>query len=126
MALPSGTPTIRAGQAVSANGTAPQEAARLQEAFLCGLPIWQNDQETLEGQGRQQTNNESGHPARAGCLSGPARVQLPRANRPTEGQTNATTLQIRHRFRGPVLRIHICLSSMAPHERRNGACQTCL
>ena len=55
--LPSGTPTIRAGQAVSANGTAPQEVAGLQEAFLCGLPIWQNDQETwrVKGESKQTT-----------------------------------------------------------------------
>ena len=72
MALPSGAPSIRADQAVSMIGTTPQEDTHLQEALLCGLPIWKNDQETLEGQGRQQANNESGHTTGTSCLSGPA------------------------------------------------------
>ena len=72
MALPSGASSLRADQAVSTIGATPQEATHLQEALLCGLPIWKNDQETLESQGRQQANNKSGHMTGANCLSGPA------------------------------------------------------
>ena len=57
MALPSGASSIREDQAISTVGATPQEATHLQEALLCGLPKWKNDQEALEGQWRQQANN---------------------------------------------------------------------
>ena len=52
MALPSGASPIREDQAIGMIGATPQEATHLQEALLCGLPIWKDDKEALEGQGR--------------------------------------------------------------------------
>ena len=72
MTLLSGTPSIRAGQAAGTNGTTSQETAHLQEAILCGLSLQQNDQETLEGQGRQQGHSQNWNTTKTGCLRGPA------------------------------------------------------
>ena len=49
------------------NGTTPQVTTRQQETILCRLPIWEDDETTLEGQGRQQECNKSSNIARSDC-----------------------------------------------------------
>ena len=56
----------------SSGAPCPTETAHQQEALLCGLSIRENDQKTLEGQGRQQGNNENHNTTRPSCLRGPA------------------------------------------------------
>ena len=52
MALSTWAFAFRMHQATSMDGTTPQAPPCQQEALLFGLPIWQNDEKSLEGQGR--------------------------------------------------------------------------
>ena len=51
------------------NGTTPQVTTRQQETILCRLPIWDDDEMTLEGQGRQQECNKNSNMARSDCVN---------------------------------------------------------
>ena len=57
------------------------------------MPVWQNDETTLEGQGRQQKYYEDGDMAQANCLGRPIGVQLPWPHHTAQGQTNTTTFE---------------------------------
>ena len=85
------------------------------------MPVRQNDKKTLEGQRRQQACNKDGHTTRTDRVRGPARIQLTRADRAAEGQTDPTTIQIRYGICRPVLGIHIRIPTKASHERGNSA-----
>ena len=92
------------------------------QPFLVGIvsPIRQNDQETMEGQGRRQESHQNGDKTRADSFSGSAGIQHSRPHRPTKGQTHATKIQIRNGICGPILRLHLCLPAKTPHQQRNG------
>ena len=53
MTLSPRTPTIRQNQAASQQGPTPQSSHVMCETLLLRLPIRQDDQETLESQGRR-------------------------------------------------------------------------
>ena len=92
MALLTGAFAFRMHQAASMDGTTSQMPPRQQETLLFGLPLWQNDKTSLEGQGRQQKCHKDGHMAWANCITRPTRVQLTWPNRPAQGQTDTTML----------------------------------
>ena len=79
-------------QATGTDGTTSQVPPCQKQTFLFGMPVWQNDEMTLEGQGRQQKYYEDDNMAWANCLGRPIGVQLPWPHRPAQGQTNTTML----------------------------------
>ena len=98
----------------------------MQETVLRRLPIWQNDQETMEGQGRGQESNQNGDEARTDSLSRSAGVQHSWPDRTAKRQTHATKVQIRHGICRPILRIHLCLLAKTPHLPGNGDGEACI
>ena len=92
MALLTWAFAFRTHQATSADGTTSQAPPRQQETLLFGLPVWQNDETSLEGQGRQQKYHKDGHTARSNFIGRPTGVHLTWSHRPAQGQTDTTTL----------------------------------
>ena len=92
MALLTWALAIRSHQATRAEGTTPQAPPCQQETLLFSMPIWQNDEKTMEGQGRQQKHYKDGHAAWEDCFAGPIGVQLPWPHHPTQGQAYPATL----------------------------------
>ena len=126
MALSPGSPVLLSNQAVGEYGTAPQTPSDMQETLLLRKPIRQNDQETLEDQGRGQERHQNGDKTRADSFSGSAGIQHSRADHPTKGQTHATKVQVRYGICGSILRLHLCLPAKTSHQRRNSHGQKCL
>ena len=60
--------------------------------FLFSLPVWQIDETSLEGQGRQQKRHKDDHMSWANCFGGPIGVQLTWPYRPAHGQADSTML----------------------------------
>ena len=92
MALSTWAFAFRTHQATGADGTTSQASPCQHETFLFSMPVWQNDETTLEHQGRQQKYCEDSNTTRANCLSRPIGVQVPWPYRPAQGHTNPTTL----------------------------------
>ena len=106
-------------------GTTAQTSAHLPEAFLHDVPVRETDQASMEGQGRQQRDHESGYTTQSGRLCRPVGVQHPRFYRPTIGQTNTTKIQLRNGLCRPVLRVLLRVPPASHHERRDSAGETC-
>ena len=92
MALSTWTPAFQLHQATCSEGTTSQVPPCQQETFLFSMSIWQNDKNTMEGQGRQQKCHEDGHMAQEVCFGGPIGIQLPWPHCPIQGQAYPTTL----------------------------------
>ena len=77
---------------VALRGQLPKHLLARKKPFLFGVPVWQNDEKTMESQGRQQKRYENGHTAQANFFSGHIGTQLPSPHRPTQGHAYPTML----------------------------------
>ena len=80
------------------------------------MPIWQDDQATLEGQGREQDKHQSGDKARPDHIGGPAGVQHSGTDSTTERQAHVTKIQIDNGVRRPVFRVHFCVLAETTYQ----------
>ena len=101
------------------NGAALQMPAVMQETILLHMSIWQDDQETVEHQGRRQESHQNSAKTWADSFNGSAGIQHPRSDRTTKGQTHTTKVQIRYVICGSILRLHLCLPAKTTHQQRN-------
>ena len=92
MALSTGAFVFRIHQATGAVRATSETSSHKQETLLFGMPVWQDDETSMEGQGREQKHHKSSHMTQANLIGGPIGVQLPWLYCPTQGQAHATTL----------------------------------
>ena len=72
--------------------------AYMSYTLLRRLPVRQDDEKTLEVQGRQQSDGQNGHLSRTSGVGGPVGVHIPRFHHPAQRNPHATKIQVRHRF----------------------------
>ena len=80
------------------------------------MPIWQDDQETSEGQGREQDKHQNSDKARSDHIGGSAGVQHSRVDSSTKKQAHATKIQIRNGVGRPVFRVYLCVPAETPYQ----------
>ena len=68
--------------------------AHLHETVLCSMSVRENDEKTLEGQGRQQACNKSGNTTWSESVRRPTRIQLAWTDCTAEGQADPKMIQV--------------------------------
>ena len=101
---------------LATQGQLPKHILSCKKPILCSMPIWQDDQANLEGQGREQDKHQSGDKDRPDHIGGPAGVQHSGTDSTTERQAHTTKIQIRNAVHRPVFRVHFCVQKRLTSE----------
>ena len=90
--------------------------AYMSYTLLRRLSVRQDDEKTLEGQGRQQSDGQNGHLSGTSGVSGSVGVHVTQFHRPAQTNLQSTKIQVCLRFCGPIFKIHIRLLAKTRHQ----------